>query len=88
MNNERIPLTEMRLLNLTQFCLYTNIGRNNAMNFIERAGACIRNGNKVLVDRVKFDQWCDKQTGVIREPSKKKLNKKNTIDDLFDKVIE
>lgn len=56
---ERIPLTEKRLLNIKEFCCYSGLGRDAAYKFGERAGITKRNGNKVLFDRVLFDEWCN-----------------------------
>lgn len=56
---ERIPLTEKRLLNIKEFCCYSGLGRDAAYKFGERTGIIKRNGNKVLFDRVLFDEWCN-----------------------------
>lgn len=74
MEESRIPLNEMRLLNINQFCQYANVCRKNAMYFINKSNSCIMNGKKILVDRVKFDQWCDEQTGVLKTPKRRKKN--------------
>ena len=58
MTEERIPLNEKRLLTVSEFQVYSNIGRNNAFKMIRKAGCEIRVGRKVLVDRVLFDEWC------------------------------
>ena len=55
MNNVRIPLSEKRLLTISEFQAYASIGRNNAFKLIRQAGCEIRIGKRIFVDRVKFD---------------------------------
>lgn len=55
---ERIPLTEKRLLDVKEFCCYSGLGRDAAYKVGERMGITKRNGRKVLFDRVLFDEWC------------------------------
>ena len=62
MNNVRIPLSEKRLLTISEFQAYASIGRNNAFNLIRLTGSEIRIGKRVYADRVKFDAWCSEQT--------------------------
>lgn len=62
MNNVRIPLSEKRLLTISEFQAYTSIGRNNAFKLIRLTGSEIRIGKRVYADRVKFDAWCSEQT--------------------------
>lgn len=61
--NEDMPvfvrLSDKRLLSVTEFCTYTSSGRNRAMDMAEAAGAVSRMGRRVLIDRVKFDRYCD-----------------------------
>ncbi|MBP3544121.1 MAG: hypothetical protein J6J86_07825 [Lachnospiraceae bacterium] len=61
--NEEIPvivrICDKRLLSVTEFCAYSSIGRNKAMEVAEAAGAISRMGKRVLIDRVKFDEYCD-----------------------------
>lgn len=54
-----------RLLDIREFCRYAGgIGRNSAFKLAETSGARIQVGRRVLVDRVKFDEWVDQQSGV------------------------
>lgn len=87
MEETRIPLNEMRLLNITQFCQYANVCRKNAIYFIDKSGARIMNGKKILVDRVKFDQWCDRQTGVLQK-TKKRSKSDNSLNSLYGALFE
>ncbi|MGE9943108.1 DUF6462 family protein [Bariatricus sp. SGI.161] len=59
MDKQNIKLTEKRLLNMTEFQAYTSVGRNSAMKLAHESGTEVRIGRRVLVDRVKFDEWCD-----------------------------
>ena len=59
MDKQNIKLTEKRLLNMTEFQAYTSVGRNSAMKLAHESGTEVRIGRQVLVDRVKFDEWCD-----------------------------
>lgn len=53
-----------RLLNIKEFCSYAGgIGRNSAFKLAEASGARLQIGRRVLVDRIKFDAWVDKQSG-------------------------
>lgn len=58
---ERIPLCEKRLLNIKEFQEYASVGRNSAFSLAREADAVFRWGKRVLIDRVKFDAWCDGQ---------------------------
>ena len=62
MNNVRIPLSEKRLLTISEFQAYASIGRNNAFKLIRLTGSETRIGKRVHADRVKFDAWCSEQT--------------------------
>lgn len=59
--NERVALNEKRLLAVSEFQKYASIGRNNALRLAHESGAAMRIGRRLLIDRVKFDQWCDEQ---------------------------
>lgn len=60
-----VRLDEKRLLCIEEFCTYVSIGRENGMKLAEAATAVLRVGKRVMVDRVKFDRWCDKNTELI-----------------------
>lgn len=56
-----ILLNEQRLLDVEEFQKYTSVGRNNALKLAKESGAALRIGRRLLIDRVKFDVWCDEQ---------------------------
>lgn len=58
---ERVPLTEKRLLDINEFQVYVSLGRNLAFSLAREANAEFRWGRRFLIDRVKFDKWCDEQ---------------------------
>ena len=58
----RIPLNEKRLLSLEEFCEYAGgIGICTARKYVRKIGVEVRIGGRCLVDRVKFDRWCDQE---------------------------
>lgn len=58
----RIPLNEKRLLSLEEFCEYAGgIGICTARKHVRKIGVEVRIGGRCLVDRVKFDRWCDQE---------------------------
>lgn len=58
----RIPLNEKRLLSLEEFCEYAGgIGICTARRHGRKIGVEVRIGGRCLVDRVKFDRWCDQE---------------------------
>lgn len=59
---ERIPLTEQRLLNIKDFREYAGgIGDGMARRLAKEIGAAVHIGDRFLVDRLRFDEWCTKQ---------------------------
>lgn len=59
-----VTLSDKRLLSVDEFCIYAGLGVNVARNVAEATGALFRVGRRVLVDRVKFDRYCDENTEV------------------------
>lgn len=60
----RIPLNEKRLLSIEEFCEYAGgIGTCTARKHAKQIGAEVRIGGRCLVDREKFDRWCDENKG-------------------------
>lgn len=58
----RIPLNEKRLLSLEEFCGYAGgIGICTARKHARQIGVEVRIGGRCLVDRVKFDRWCEQE---------------------------
>jgi hypothetical protein len=58
-NNAFALLSDKRMLSVNEFCIYANVGRNTALELMKTTGALFRVGRRTLVDRVKFDRWCD-----------------------------
>lgn len=59
---ERIPLTERRLLSIKDFREYAGgIGDGIARRLAKEIGAAVHIGDRFLVDRLQFDEWCTKQ---------------------------
>lgn len=64
---ETTLLTEQRLLSLKDFCKYTSLGKDKAAELARVSGAVFNVDRRILVDRVKFDRWCDENTGIRKE---------------------
>jgi len=59
---ERIPLTERRLLGIKEFRVYAGgIGDGMARKLVKEIGAAVHIGDRLLVDRLRFDEWCSEQ---------------------------
>lgn len=61
-NQTLITLSDKRLLDVNEFCIYASVGRNTALELMKTTGALFRVGRRTLVDRVKFDRWCDEHS--------------------------
>ena len=59
-----ITLSDKRLLDIDEFSIYASLGVVKAREVAEITGSLFRAGRKVLVDRVKFDRWCDEHDEV------------------------
>lgn len=55
----RIPLNEKRFLDVKEFCAYVSLGQNRARDLIYRSGCDVKVGRRLLVDRARFDEWCN-----------------------------
>lgn len=56
------PLTERRLLSIKDFRAYAGgIGDGMARKLAKEIGAAVHIGDRFLVDRVRFDEWCTEQ---------------------------
>lgn len=60
--NVVISLSDKRLLSMDEFAVYTSMGANKTRELAELSGSLFRAGRRLLVDRVKFDRWCDANT--------------------------
>ncbi len=59
---EHIPLTERRLLSIRDFREYAGgISDGMARKLAKEIGATVSIGDRLLVDRLRFDEWCTKQ---------------------------
>lgn len=59
---EHIPLTERRLLSIKDFREYAGgIGDGMARKLAKEICATVHIGDRLLVDRLRFDEWCTKQ---------------------------
>lgn len=58
-DNVIITLADKRLLSMDEFAIYTSMGMNKARELAAASGAIFKAGKRSLVDRVKFDRWCD-----------------------------
>ena len=58
---EEKKIMQKRLLSVREFQVYASVGRNTAYRVIRISGSGIRIGRRLLVDRVKFDRWCENQ---------------------------
>lgn len=57
-----IPLTERRLLSIKDFREYAGgISDGMARKLAKEIGAAVHIGDRLLVDRLRFDEWCSKQ---------------------------
>ncbi len=59
-----VTLSDKRLLNMDEFRIYAGLGSNVARNVAEKTGALFKVGRRVLVDKVKFDKYCDENSEV------------------------
>ena len=49
---------------MDEFCIYAGLGANTSKIIAETTGALFRVGHRVLVDRVKFDKYCDENNEI------------------------
>lgn len=54
-----VPLTEKRLLSIPEFQTYCGLGRNMALKISIEAKCRIIYGKRILIDRIRFDEWCE-----------------------------
>lgn len=59
-----VTLSDKRLLSIDEFGVYASIGICKARELAETTGSLFKVGKRVLVDRVKFDKWCDEHSEV------------------------
>ncbi len=61
---ERIPVIEKRLLDISEFCQYSGLGKTSAYKLAKKIGIEKRIGRKVLFDKKEFDVWCDNNQSI------------------------
>ena len=61
-NVAMVTLSDKRLLDMGEFCVYTGLGGSVARKVAKTTGSLFKVGRRVLVDRVKFDRFCDENT--------------------------
>ena len=54
-----VSLSDKRLMSMDEFAVYTSMGLNKTRELAEVSGSLFKAGKRILVDRVKFDRWCD-----------------------------
>ena len=65
---ERIPLTERRLLSIKDFQEYAGgISDGRARKLVKEIGASVYIGDRLLVDRIRFEEGCTAQNQQARQ---------------------
>lgn len=59
--NDFPVVSEKRLLDVNDVCIYLSLGRNKAKEFGKNIGAQVKIGKRVLYDRVIIDSYFNKQ---------------------------
>lgn len=54
-------LSEKRLLDVNEVCIYLSLGRNRGVEFAKSIGAEKKIGRRCLYDKVVIDRYFDKQ---------------------------
>ena len=62
--NITMTLSDKRLLSMDEFSIYASCGIVKAREVAATTGALFNIGKKCLVDRAKFDKYCDENTSV------------------------
>lgn len=63
-------LSDKRLLSIDEFCTYASVGKSSALDIIEKTGCKFKIGRRVLIDRAKFDRYCDENKEIETTPKK------------------
>lgn len=63
-------LSDKRLLSIDEFCTYAGVGKSSALDIIETTGCKFKIGRRTLIDRAKFDRYCDENTEIETTPKK------------------
>ncbi len=57
-------LSDKRLLTVDEFCAYAGIGRTSARKIADSTGCKFKIGQRMFIDRVKFDRYCDENSEI------------------------
>lgn len=63
-NTLNTVLSDKRLLDANEVCLYLSLGRNKGIEFAKEIGSEVKVGRRCLYDRVKIDKYLDQLTEV------------------------
>lgn len=55
-------LSERRLLDANEVCIYLSLGRNKGIEFAKQIGSEVKIGRRALYDKAKIDQYINQQT--------------------------
>lgn len=59
-------VSEKRLLDVNEVCMYLSLGRNRGVEFARSIGAERKIGRRSLYDKVVIDRYFDKQAQEVR----------------------
>ena len=59
-------VSEMRLLDANEVCMYLSLGRNRGVEFARSIGAERKIGRRSLYDKVVIDRYFDRQAQEVR----------------------
>lgn len=63
-DTDSLPKPEKRLLNIDEFMEYTGLGRIKATQLAKESDAVMKIGSRFLVDKRKFNRWCDTNNSI------------------------
>lgn len=55
-------LSEKRLLDASEVCIYLSLGRNKGIEFAKSIGSEVKIGRRSLYDKIKIDAYLNEQT--------------------------
>lgn len=58
---EEKELDTKRMLNINEFAHYSGLGICKARKLARESGAEFKFGGRLLIDKKRFDEWCDKR---------------------------
>jgi len=54
-------ISEKRLLDVNEVCIYLSLGRNKGIEFAKEIGSEVKIGRRSLYDKTKIDKYLDEQ---------------------------